>query len=153
MVAEFFALVNVGNVHLNGGKFNCRNRVPKGHRGVRVGARVDDDAHRVPARRVDGVNQVALVVGLQALALNPAASAAAVVRLRRRTGLPTVNARFAGAQKVQVGAVENQQGAAVRCSGRRSWVNNARTIPRQHPLPAPQRSVSQACGYMRMRDG
>ena len=66
MVPEFFALVHVGDVNLDGGKLDGGKGVPEGHGSVGEGAGVDDDACGVVPGCVDDVEQDAFVVGLHA---------------------------------------------------------------------------------------
>ena len=63
MVPEFFALVHVGDVNLDGGKLDGGKGVPEGHGSVGEGAGVDDDACGVVPGCVDDVEQDAFVVG------------------------------------------------------------------------------------------
>lgn len=64
-MAERFAGIHVGEVYLYRGQFGGRDGVPDGVAVVRVGPRIDEQAIGPSPRIVDGVDNAALVVGLE----------------------------------------------------------------------------------------
>ena len=68
MPAEFLALLDVGNVHLDGGAADALQRVMQGDARVRVGPEIHDEALGAGVGEgMDRVDQRALVVGLEEL--------------------------------------------------------------------------------------
>jgi hypothetical protein len=68
VVAERFAGMHVGQVHLDERQADAEQGIAQGCRGVGEGAGVDDDeAGAVGARGVDAVDQHVLGIGLQAV--------------------------------------------------------------------------------------
>jgi hypothetical protein len=113
MVPEFFALVHVGDVDLDGGKLHGGKGVPEGHRGVGEGARIDDDTRGVVPGGVDDVEQDAFVVGLDAFdreAVGLSCGRGQLLHVGQRRG--AVFFRLAGSQQVQVWPIDHQDGAA-----------------------------------------
>ena len=64
MPVIFVAGVDVGNVHLQHGSFEYLDRVDDGDRGEGIAGRIDDDGVSALPRRLDQVDQLALVVRL-----------------------------------------------------------------------------------------
>ena len=72
MMAEGFARMDVGEMHLGDGERRDRaHRVVDGDRGVAVGAGIDDDAGRLLAGLLDPVDEVALMVRLPEIDRKP----------------------------------------------------------------------------------
>ena len=108
-MAKAFTLEDVGNMDLDDRKLRGVQRVEQGDRGVGKGAGVDDDAGIAVARRLDAVDQHALVVALrefdrepQPLGFGPACL------LDVGQGLAAVDLRLTLAQHVEIGPVEHQ---------------------------------------------
>ena len=94
-----------------------------------VGAGVQHDADGLAAGGVDGVHQRALVVGLEALDVEPVRVGGVLGELldvgqRGRAVL----LRLAGAEEVQVGAVEDKDGAAAGFGGGGGFSHDCKSI-------------------------
>src|SRR5512141_452406 len=106
---EFLPARGVGEVHLNGRQAAVVQGVPDGHAGVRVRRGVDHDPVEAPLRRLEPLDDLALVVRLEEgdrRALRPG---------RRRhlfadvgKCFPPVDGRLALPENVQVGTVDEQ---------------------------------------------
>ena len=109
MVAERFALVDVGQVHFDHRQFHRGQGVAQRHRGVGPGGGVDDDAGDPAAGLVDPVEQLAFLVGLAEVhgeAARLGEGRAFVGDFAQ--GPPAVGLWLAGAEQIQVGAVQDQ---------------------------------------------
>lgn len=105
-MSERFAFVDVGNMHLNDGRFHPRNCVANRYRRMCKTTRVEDDAKVIGIETdfVNFINQHPFVVALKTLQLD---------RRKRRDqdfevifkSLTAVNMRLAPAQKIEVWAV------------------------------------------------
>jgi hypothetical protein len=104
--------MDVGQMNFGDRQAGCADRVVDRDRGVRVGARIDDDRVRLVARLLDPVDELAFVVGLAELDRQAQSGA----------GLPTVgldvgqrvspiDGGFALAQHIQVRAVQDIDGS------------------------------------------
>lgn len=110
MVTEFFATVDVADVHLHDGGIECDQSVTQRNGGMRVPTGIDDDARdSSPPGLVDPIDQLALVVRL------PCLDHRSELRGRRFTAgndvvqrVSPVELRLALAQQIQVGPVEDQ---------------------------------------------
>ena len=106
---ELLARVHVGEVHLHHRDADRGDRVPDGDAVVGVGARVEHHAVVFGARRVEPVDDGALVVGLEHVARK-------ALRLGVRHDLPVdvvdplgpVDARLPHAHQVEVRSVDDQ---------------------------------------------
>ncbi len=108
VVAEGLPLVHVGEVYFDDWQFGCFQGVVEGDGGVGVGGRVDDDTGGRGAGGLDGVDEVALVVGLheadlvaQFGGLGPQGG------FDVGEGSAPVDFGFADAEQVEVGAVNH----------------------------------------------
>ena len=109
-LAEILAGVDVAEVHLDGGDADGLERVENGDAGVGVGGGVYDDAVDALICALDGVDYRALVVGLEELAVDAELGAAGADLVDEvEIGAPAVNLRLAYAEKVDVGAVYNEE--------------------------------------------
>lgn len=116
VVAELFAGVNVGDVHLDRWAERSRDRVREGERSVRVRSGIEHNAHRAAFRDrgpgfVDPVDEFALVVALPEIQSQPVLGGSGPTQVFDvAEGRGPVGFRIAGTQKVEVGAVENVDG-------------------------------------------
>ena len=109
LMSEFLPLVDVGDVHLDDLHAGAGEAVAQGHADVRVAARVDDqELHAVVRPLGDGVDQLALVVGLEEAGLHAGLlGVRGDRRLEVGEGGVAVDLRFALAEPVEVGAVDD----------------------------------------------
>ena len=109
MAAERLTRINVGDVHLRKRDAHTGKRVPYRHAGVGVCPRVDDNPVRLPARTLHGIHNRAFVVALE-VAQRHAKRGGGFIQLGRQAGkrLRTVKMRFARAEQVEVGAVDDE---------------------------------------------
>lgn len=102
--------------HMQLDKWNphAQQRIPDRDRRMREGARVDDDAvDLVAGRGVDAVDEGAFVVGLEGLEGGvEGGGVGGAGRLDVGEGGGAVDVWFAGAEEVEVGAVEEEDGFA-----------------------------------------
>src|SRR6185369_13535241 len=61
---EFFSIMNVGKVNLDRWDFACRNCVPDGYAGVRVGSRIQNNNTEVTSCLLDPAYNLSFDVGL-----------------------------------------------------------------------------------------
>ena len=98
-------------MHLDDRHLDRGDGVPERERVVGEGAGVEDDAAEALAfGRLEPVDELALVVRLTALDAHPVTTrmlADQAVELRERD--PPVDGRLAGAEEVEVGAVQDQR--------------------------------------------
>ena len=108
--AKFFALLDVGNVHLDGGAADALQRVMQGDARVRVGPKIHDEALGAGVGEgMDRVDQRALVVGLEELHRHAELPRLGTDEpLEILQGGRAVDFRLALAKPVQVGAVEDR---------------------------------------------
>ena len=96
-------------MHLHGRERNGLERVENGNARMRIRRRVNNDAVHPSESGLDGVDDRALVVGLEKLALCAKLPAGlADIRLERGKVTPSVKLRFPHAEKVQIGAVDDE---------------------------------------------
>ena len=108
-VAELLALFNVGDVDLHHRNGDGLDGVADGVAVVRVSAGVDDDAVEHPVRLLNGVDDRALVVGLEALDRDAAALGVGVdAGAEGGVVLAAVDIRLTLAEQVHVRAVDDQ---------------------------------------------
>ena len=109
MVAEFLALVNVGDVHLDGRQLHREDRVEDRDRGRGVAGRIDDDARRLLALGVvKGIDDLALVVRLAEVHLEAEAlRGVAAQRLDVGQRRMPVFLRLARPERIQVRTIED----------------------------------------------
>lgn len=101
--------MDIAHMQLNKWNANTQQRIANGHRGVRVGARVDHDSVDLAARGLDAIDDCALMVGLEGIeSAVMAGGNRAAVGLDIREGGAAVDVRFASAQEVEVGAVNEE---------------------------------------------
>lgn len=108
---EFFAGIDVGEVDFDDGEANGGHGIAQGDGGVRISARVEEDAGGPSPRVVQGVDQGAFAIGLVGADFDAEFAARfdeAGVDVRE--GEAPVDFRFAGAEDVEVGAVEEEEG-------------------------------------------
>ena len=106
LVAKFLALVHIADVYLDG---RCADRlegIQQSHAGVGVSTRIKHYAIVVESYLVDAVDEVTLMVALQVVNLYLRISAAQLLEVSLET-LGTIDARFALAQQVQVGPIDD----------------------------------------------
>lgn len=110
------ALPRMHITHMQLDKWNphAQQRIPDRDRRMREGARVDDDAvDLVAGRGVDAVDEGAFVVGLEGLEGGvEGGGVGGAGRLDVGEGGGAVDVWFAGAEEVEVGAVEEEDGFA-----------------------------------------
>ena len=110
-VAEGLAAVRVGQVDFDEGQRHAGQCVADGDRGVGEGGRVDQDEGRaVGAGRLDAVDQGMLGIGLEAVQL--VAGGLGLCRQRPvdvRQRRMAIDLRLAGAEQIEVGAMQDQQ--------------------------------------------
>ena len=162
MVAEGFALVDVGDVHFENWKFAGLQRIHDRDRGMRERRRIDDDASDGLARLVDPVDE--LMLGVALLEADREAEFAGkrpALRLDVREGLVAVDMRLAFAEQVQIWPVEDQNSRS-HCArpGRRneghcalraaSWQLARRSGVRRQPVRANARILSGRRGQANM---
>lgn len=117
--------MDVGKMDLDGRYRDTTDGITEGNAGVRVGAGVDDQpCDPIGARLVDPIDQGALVIGLKGLdgsAVLLAEGDKLAVNLRQRR--PTINLRLTGTEKIQIGAVQNEelQHESAYSNASRSW--------------------------------
>src|SRR5262249_22828261 len=112
VVAEAFARVDVGDVHFDRRHVHAEDRVEDGDGRGGVAGGIDDDAERLFASGlVNPVDDGAFVVRLPELDgdAEPAAGVAAQL-FHVRQGRAAVFLRLAGAEQIEVRAVENVDG-------------------------------------------
>ena len=117
VMTEAFTLVDIAEVHFDHRQFGGVQRIEQGDRGVGIGAGIDDDAGIGLARRLDAIDQRALVIALGELDFYPQAvglGAASLLDVGER--LASVDFGLPLAQHVEVGPVEHQH----RLSSRRA---------------------------------
>ena len=107
MVPESFAGVDVGNMHLNGRCRYGRNRIAQGDRRMRIPTGVNDDTIDRKTQFVKFVNQFAFVVRLKIVYLHLRELLFDCFQVVDKRAA-AVDIRFAFAQQIQVGAVQNQ---------------------------------------------
>ena len=110
VAAEFLALADVGDVHLDGGaRGDALQGVVQGDAGVGVGAEVDDESlGAAVGERVDAVDERALVVGLEEAdrhAELPGLGADESLKVLERGR--AVDLRLALAEPVEIGTVKD----------------------------------------------
>ena len=110
MMAKGFARVDVGEMHFDDRqRRNRAHRVVDGDRGVGVGAGIDDDAGGLLAGFLDPVDEIALVVGLAEIDLQPEPRAGLLaVGLDVGQRLAAIDARLALAEHIEVGTVQDE---------------------------------------------
>lgn len=109
VMPKAFTRVNVGDVDFDDRHVGGLDRVHNGDRGMRIGARVQDDPLRGGAGLLDPVDQIALVVGLPQLDFEAKTSGDGAgpgldVAKRRRA----IDRRLPQAEQVQVRSVEDE---------------------------------------------
>ncbi|MNO61477.1 hypothetical protein D3C76_521280 [compost metagenome] len=108
-MTERFAFVHVGQVHFDDWQFAGHQGVADGHRGVGPGAGVDQDTGAAATGGVDPVDQFAFVVGLAKFDIQAQVVGAVGAALGEvGEGFATILGRLAGAQHVQVRAVQHK---------------------------------------------
>lgn len=109
-LAEVLARLDGADVDLNGGDGDGFERVQDGHARMRVGGRVDDDAVDLAVGLLDFVDDAALVVRLEDLDLVKALRGACLLANLDQAVVvvAAVDARFANAEHVEVGAVDDE---------------------------------------------
>ena len=106
---EALALLNIGEMHLHRRERHGLERVENGDARVRIRRGIDDDAVHPSESGLDGIDDRALVVGLEKLALRAILPAGlADIRLERGKVTLSVKLRFPHAEKVQIGAVDDE---------------------------------------------
>ena len=63
-LTEFLSRIGIGKMHLDGGDAHGLYGVEQGNAGVGVGRGIDDDAVDAPIGLLNGVDEVAFVIGL-----------------------------------------------------------------------------------------
>jgi len=109
-MAEGFAAVDVREVDFDEGQGHGRQCIADGDAGVGVGGRVDDDELRaVAARGLDAVDQSAFVVALEAAQRGAGGVGdLAEFGIDLGEGLRAVDLGLAGAEQVEVGAMQDE---------------------------------------------
>src|SRR5690606_40999691 len=98
MVSKRLAPVDVRKMYLDHGQLGGAQRVQDGDRGVRVGARVDDDSVGGLARLLDPVDELTLVIRLPELDGETEGGGMLQARLLDVSeGLPPIGCRLAHA--------------------------------------------------------
>ncbi len=64
MMTEWFPLVDVRQMNLNGGQAHCRNSVPNRDTGMGVGGRIDDNPLIAASTLLDPVDEFPFAIGL-----------------------------------------------------------------------------------------
>ena len=109
VMPERFTGMHVGEVHFDHRHFTGHQRVSNRHRGVGPGRRVDHNTGATRAGAVNPVEQFAFVVGLAEFDFQPELFGAATTQGGDiGQGLMAVGGGLAGAEQVEVGAVEHQ---------------------------------------------
>lgn len=88
MVTEFFATVDVADVHLHDGGIECDQSVAQRNGGVRVPTGIDDDARNVSPGLVDPIDQLASWFDCFASTTTPNFAAAASQRETTSSRVP-----------------------------------------------------------------
>ena len=106
VVAELLALMHVGDMYLDYGRWHGLDGIVQRDARVRICSGIEDDAVDIEAYGVNAVDEVALVVALVVAYLHAGALAAQLreVVLERAVA---IDLRFAAAQQVEVGAVND----------------------------------------------
>lgn len=109
MMSPRLSSMNIAHMQLNERDTHAQQRIADSNGGMRVRAGVDDDPVDMTARGLDAVHNGAFVVGLEGV------EGAAVIRgdigavgLDVGEGCAAVDVGFAGAQEVEVGAVDEE---------------------------------------------
>ena len=111
MMAKRLAFVDVGNVHLDHRAIKGGQRIKNRDGCMRIGCGVDDDTCRCTARFLHPIDQLTFVVGLMKANRQPQILGQCRTRLGHVIqGLGPVNLGLTQAQKVQVRAVQNENG-------------------------------------------
>ena len=106
MMAELLALVDIADVHLNGGKINCLQRIKNGYAIVRERCRINDNAIKLAVSLLDGGDDVALVIALQKLHFHAQASCCrANIGAQALIVATAINSLFARAQHIDIRTV------------------------------------------------
>src|ERR1700722_10611934 len=109
MVAEGFALVDVGDVHFENWKFAGLQRIHDRDRGMRERRRIDDDTSDGLPRLVNSIDELMFGVALlESQRETQFAGKRPALRLHIREGLVTANMRVTYAEQAQSWPVEDQ---------------------------------------------
>jgi len=108
-MAEILALMDIGNVNLDGGNFARLNGVAQGDAGMGEAGCVEDDSVEFSiCIGCDSIDDGALVVGLEAVNFNLLADDLfAQFRFEIGQGCCSVDLRFSAAEAVEVGPVDD----------------------------------------------
>jgi hypothetical protein len=108
-MAEILALMDIGNVNLDGGDFARLNGVAQGDAGMGEAGRVEDDSAEATICIVcDSIDDGALVVGLEEVDFNlRAGDLFAQLRFEIGQGCGSVDLWFPAAEAVEVGPVDD----------------------------------------------
>ena len=97
-------------MHLHRRERHGLERVENGNARVRIGSGVDDDAVGRAVGRLNGIDDRALVVGLEQLDLHACLGSGCADEILQRGKAPAaVNGRLAQAEQVQVWAVDDEK--------------------------------------------
>src|SRR5580658_380038 len=108
MMPESFALVHVGNVHLDDWAGEGVQRVEDGDRGMGEGGGIDDDARRALAGAMYEVDDLVFAIALMELDRKPQLFAdAAAVGFNVGQRFMAVNLRLALAEQIEIGTVQD----------------------------------------------
>ena len=122
-MAERFAFVHVGQMHFDEWDAHREQRVTQCHAGMSKSRRVDQNKiHPFVAGGVYAVDQFILGIALQVEQMVAGiAGSLFQVLIDLRQGCCAVDARLAGAEQVQVGAVQYQQANGSLSAPRPNW--------------------------------
>jgi hypothetical protein len=109
MVAEGFSTVDITQMNFNRWEGNCGDRISDGNAGVGVSSGVDQDSLMLIEGGMDGINESSFMVGLEEGELDLQGlgfcfqGTIDIIECCR-----AVDTRFALAQEIEIGAVEDE---------------------------------------------
>lgn len=109
VVTEWFALVHIGNMHLNERYGDSTQCIAQRNTGVGICRSVDDNESGIGAGCLDFFNQFAFVIALEAFASDTSFIGSlheCIMNVLQR--LFSVHLRFTRTQQIQIGAIEDQ---------------------------------------------
>ena len=124
---EVLALVHLRDMYFDGGYRDCLERVEQGYRGMGVGSGVQDNAIKATIGVLDGIDEITLMIGLEAHAVHKArlfGSPFAELEQLREARL-AIDVRLTDAEQVDVGPVDDKE------PGTRGFLRNYGLLSRQ----------------------
>ena len=106
MMTEWFPLVDVRQMHLNGGQAHCRKSVPNRDAGMGVSGRIDDNSLIASSTLLDPVDEFPFAIGLSNVDFySQILGELYQGRVNAVQGLVAIDGLLPGAEQVQVGSM------------------------------------------------